>query len=116
MHGICHVEIPCRDFEKTGKFYSAVFGWKVETAPGMDYAMFQTPEGVGGGFSKQAKITAEPGVFIYIEVEDIKAALVKIEENGGRKITGRTQISPEFGYFGVFEDVEGNAIGLWSRG
>jgi len=81
----------------------------------MNYAMFQTPDGPGGGFSKQAKIAGEPGIALYIEVEDIDITFKKVEEAGGKQVHAKTQISPEFGYFGIFADVDGNAIGLWAK-
>lgn len=77
MHGFCHIELPCTDFAKIGKFYTDVFGWNVREIPEMNYAMFQTPDGPDGGFSKQAKIAGEPGIALYIEVEDIDAILKK---------------------------------------
>jgi len=115
MHGFCHIELPCTDFAKIGKFYTDVFGWNVREIPEMNYAMFQTPDGPDGGFSKQAKIAGEPGIALYIEVEDIDAILKKIEEAGGKAVHPNTAISPDFGFFGIFTDVEGNSIGLWSK-
>ena len=115
MNGICHIEIPCKDMDKAGNFYKTVFGWEITPLPQMEYAMFKPSDGPGGGFSTQAKIAGYPGVFIYIEVEDIDATLKKIEENGGKTVKGKTQISPENGYFGIFLDIEGNSIGLWSK-
>jgi predicted enzyme related to lactoylglutathione lyase len=116
MNSICHVEIPCTDFEKMRDFYGKVFGWETEIVPGMEYAIFRCADGIGGGFSKQARIGVEPGISIYIEVADINEALRKIEKSGGRTIHGRSEISPDFGYFAVFSDIEGNAVGLWSQG
>ncbi|PKK82408.1 MAG: hypothetical protein CVT49_13805 [candidate division Zixibacteria bacterium HGW-Zixibacteria-1] len=115
MNGFCHIEIPCIDFEKIGKFYTDVFGWNVQVIPEMNYAMFQAPSGPGGGFSKQSKIAKEAGIVLYIEVEEIGAALKKIEKAGGKTIRAKIQISPEIGYMGIFADVEGNSIGLWSK-
>jgi len=115
MNGFCHIEIPCTDFAKVGIFYTDVFDWIVTEVSEMNYAMFRTPDGPGGGFSKQATIAAEPGIALYIEVDDIEATLEKIEEAGGKKIHPKTAIAPGFGFFGIFADVEGNSIGLWSK-
>ena len=42
-HTIIHFEIPADDVEKLRKFYSKLFGWKIEKTPGpMDYYMIQT--------------------------------------------------------------------------
>jgi uncharacterized protein len=114
MNGICHVEIPCTDFEKAKKFYGEVFDWEVQVIPEMDYAMFKGKNGPGGGFSKQLKVS-DSGVLFYLEVEDIEAALKKVETAGGQMVKGKTQISPEVGYFGIFTDSDGNVIGLWSQ-
>lgn len=115
MNGICHVEIPCTDFEKVKKFYDDVFGWKTDVMPQMDYAVFKTPDGVGGGFSTKAKISKEAGILLYIETDDIDSTLKKIEGSGGKSIQQKTQISPEYGYYAVFSDNEGNVMGLWSK-
>jgi len=115
MNGFCHIEIPCTDLGKIAKFYENVFGWETTMMPEMDYAVYKTPGGPGGGFSKQAKIAKENGVAVYIEVEDIDSTMKKIEENGGKLIQPKTQISPEYGYFASFSDIEGNAISLWAK-
>ncbi|MEW5925823.1 MAG: VOC family protein [Candidatus Zixiibacteriota bacterium] len=115
MHGFCHFEIPCTNFEKIGKFYTDVFGWNVQIIPEMDYAMFRTPSGPGGGFDKRYKISKDPGIVLYIEVEEVNAALKKIEAAGGKTIRPKTQISPEYGYYAFFGDIEGNTLGLWSK-
>jgi predicted enzyme related to lactoylglutathione lyase len=114
MNGICHVEIPCTDYEKAKKFYGDAFGWEVEIIPEMDYAMFKGKDGPGGGFSKQLKVS-DSGVLFYLEVEDIEAALKKVGDAGGQTVKEKTQISPDVGYFGIFTDSDGNVIGLWSQ-
>ncbi|UCD93673.1 MAG: VOC family protein [Candidatus Zixiibacteriota bacterium] len=115
MNGICHFEIPCSDLNKAVKFYGDIFGWKSQMIPEMDYAVFETPAGTGGGFSKDARVSSEAGIMLYIEVEDIPVIMKKIEASGGKQIKEKTQISPEHGYFGLFADSEGNMVGLWSK-
>lgn len=118
-HGdICHIELHSNDIQATRTFYETVFGWTFRIFPGMEtYAMFQTRGGPGGGFD--AGPNAEPpsaaGPVLHIEVEDIDAALTKIEEAGGKTVAGKTKISDEFGYYAVFLDNVGNRLGLWSK-
>jgi hypothetical protein len=51
-HPIVHVEISANDRESAGKFYSELFGWKIQQMPEMDYATFDYGvEGVGGGLN-----------------------------------------------------------------
>jgi predicted enzyme related to lactoylglutathione lyase len=42
-HTIVHFEIPADDVEKLRKFYSDLFGWKIEKTPSpMEYWMIET--------------------------------------------------------------------------
>jgi predicted enzyme related to lactoylglutathione lyase len=47
-HPIVHVEFSAHDREAAGDFYSKLFDWKVQQMPEMNYATFDTGEGVGG--------------------------------------------------------------------
>jgi predicted enzyme related to lactoylglutathione lyase len=115
MHGICHIEIPCSDFDRVAKFYHTVFDWKVDRIPGMDdYMTFKPPEGLGGGFTRQLKpAPKDNGIFLYIMVSDIEAMQKKIETAGGKNTMQKTPI-PGIGHFSVFVDTEGNNMGLFS--
>ncbi|UCE67112.1 MAG: VOC family protein [Candidatus Zixiibacteriota bacterium] len=115
MNGICHIEIPSKDYEKAKKFYSAVFGWECQDLAGMDYVAYKPPGGPGGGFDKTLEIAPKPGISIYIEVEDIEATIKKAEGLGGKCTKEKTQISPEYGYYAFLADLEGNQIGLWAK-
>ena len=113
MHGFCHFEIPTTDAQKTRDFYSKIFGWKTsEDMPG--YVMFATGENQGGGFTQESK-PSQDGVILYIEVEDIVKKLGEIEAAGGAKVKDKTEISPEFGFYALFNDPCGNIMGLWSK-
>ncbi|UCD17271.1 MAG: VOC family protein [Candidatus Zixiibacteriota bacterium] len=114
MHGICHIEIPAKDFARIGKFYADVFGWGTENIPEMDYMMFKPPDGVSGGFDKNLTIADVGGITLYIEVEEVDTILKKVEENGGKTLKPKTEI-PGVGHIAYFADIEGNRIGLWSK-
>lgn len=115
MHSINYIEIPSKDFEKSKKFYGDIFGWQFDYMKEADYLSFKTPDGLGGGFDKHYDISAKPGIIFYIEVEDIPATLSKVEKSGGKTVKGKTQISPEHGYYAFVKDVHGNQIGVWSK-
>jgi predicted enzyme related to lactoylglutathione lyase len=115
MNGICHIEIPSKDFEKAKKFYGDVFGWECQPMLQMEYMTFKAPSGIGGGFEKRAEIAANPGISLYIEVEDIPATIDKVKKIGGKEVVPKKQISPEYGYFAFVSDLEGNRIGLWAQ-
>jgi predicted enzyme related to lactoylglutathione lyase len=115
MNGICHIEIPSKDFEKAKKFYGDVFGWEFQMMGEMDYMTFKPPDGPGGGFDKSLEIASKPNLHIYIEVDNIDAALKKVEGAGGTTVKEKTQITPEYGYFAIFSDLEGNKISIWGQ-
>jgi len=79
-----------------------------------DYATFSTGDGQlnGGGFDRKDKIT--PGnIIIYILVDDINAMLEKAVKLSAKKIKEKTEI-PNVGWFGLFTDLDGNTIGLFT--
>lgn len=115
MNGICHLEIPSKDFQKARKFYGDLFGWQFDHMKEMDYLIFKAPDGVNGGFAKEYEIAAKPGIAIYIEVEDINAIIKRTKELGGDVIKEKTMISPDFGHYAFVRDLEGNQIGLWAK-
>ena len=42
---ICHLELPVKDTKRAKAFYGEVFGWKFTDVPGMNYTLFETPDG-----------------------------------------------------------------------
>jgi predicted enzyme related to lactoylglutathione lyase len=113
-HTICHSEIPITDVKKPGEFYKKLFGWKMDYSWGKDYVISDTGEGQlsGGGLDRKDKIT--PGnIIIYILVDDINAMLEKALKLGAKKIKEKTEI-PNTGWFGLFTDLDGNTIGLFT--
>jgi predicted enzyme related to lactoylglutathione lyase len=115
---VCHIEFSTTDIGRTRRFYEEIFGWTVQMIPGFEtYAMFTTPDGVGGGFDAgpNADRPTDKGPIVHIEVGDIEATLKEIEKHGGKTIAPKTKISDELGYFALFLDNVGNRVGLWSN-
>ena len=113
----CHIQFSSTDIKKTKSFYETIFGWTFEIIPGFDtYAMFQTPNGLGGGvdLGPDAEPPSDQGHILHIEVDDIDATLAKIIEKGGKTIAPKMKISDEYGYAALFLDNVGNRFGLWS--
>lgn len=109
----CHVEIPATDTEKAEEFYGSVFGWKFQRMPEMDYTLYTTPEGIGGGIMKRPE-GMPPGLINYIHVEEIEPYLAKIESGGGNVVMPITEV-PHAGWFAIVADPDGNAFGLWKH-
>lgn len=107
---IVHYEIGAKDAQKLVDFYSGVFGWRFQGAPGMeDYKMADIP-----GDADVAIYAEEEGrtrTTNYIAVDDVKAYVEKIKAHGGT-------IAHEFtvahmGYGAIALDPEQNFIGVW---
>ena len=114
MNGVCHFEIPSRDFDKARKFYGELFNWKFSEM-GDEYLTFKPPDGPGGGFSKQNDFTDKHSIVFYIEVEDIPASIDKAKGLGGECLRDKTHIPPDYGYYAILKDLEGNQLGIWAK-
>ena len=112
---IVHFEIPATDAERLSRFYSTVFGWKIEKAPmpGLDYWLISTgPQGksVGGGMYRKTRPDDRPRNFVL--VEKIDPAIVAFLAAGGSEVVGKREV-PGMGWSFIGADPEGNVIALW---
>ena len=111
--------IPVADYERAKSFYQNVLDIKmadVEMGP-QKMAFFPADEdGVGGSLSlsKNFKALDNDEVTVYLSSSDLDESLNRVESNGGSVMLPKTQISSEFGYFGILIDSEGNKVGLHS--
>jgi uncharacterized protein len=92
------------------QFYSDIFGWQLQKAPGdFNYAMLNGEDGgIGGGIGDSQHGNY---VTVYVEVADPQAMLDEIERKGGQTVVPVTEI-PNMVTFAQFRDPEGNVVGL----
>lgn len=109
-HPVVHFEVSGPDDRQLADFYASLFGWRMETVPGVDYTLIHTGgAGINGGIEK---VTDErPATTFYIETDDLQSALDKINLVGGKTITPITEL-PGVATYAIFEDVDGLAVGL----
>lgn len=112
-HNVVHVEIPAADLEATSRFYQALFGWKIQHVPEMNYTMWEDGSGSGGGFPQVSAENPAGQVLVYIDSDDIEADLKKVVQLGGKVLHPKTEI-PQTGWFGVFQDPTGNVLALYT--
>jgi uncharacterized protein len=121
--GVVHFEIPADDEVRAGKFYSSAFGWKVNPVPELSYTTITTtptdesgmpsvPGAINGGMFRREGTVTSP--VITIDVDDIDAALEKIESLGGATVSPRQEVGT-MGWAAYFRDTEGNVVGLWQN-
>jgi predicted enzyme related to lactoylglutathione lyase len=113
-HSLCHFEIPADDPEKLSRFYTDLFGWKIEKMPGpMEYWMLHTApqgQGVNGGMMKRQ--APEHGPLMYFLVESADDYVARIKSLGGQVVMDK-QAVPGMGYFAVALDPQHNPFAIW---
>lgn len=121
--GVIHFEIPADDENRAREFYRSAFGWRIDAMPELSYAMLMTtpsdesgmpsvPGSINGGmFRREGELTSP---VVTVDVEDIDAALEKINALGGSTVTPRQEVGT-MGWAAYFRDTEGNIIGLWQN-
>jgi predicted enzyme related to lactoylglutathione lyase len=114
-HGkICYLEIPANSAQASADFYSTIFNWKVRERGDGELA-FDDAGGVSGTWVKESDRTPDERTRTYIMVDNITDTLKKIEAEGGRVKTRRTEIGSGMGAFAAFEDPVGNEFGLYEE-
>ena len=107
-----HFELPMDEPDRALKFYSDIFGWKVQKWDGpMEYWMVDTGEGPGinGGMLRRPHPGATTVNTLGVDSVDDYAA--KVEASGG-KITVPKMAIPGVGYLVYCTDTEGNLFGM----
>jgi predicted enzyme related to lactoylglutathione lyase len=128
MPTIVHFEIPSDNLERTKKFYTELFGWKMEKMPGTDQREYWTfftttnDRGSGGGGEGDELRTVSGGmmerqmpqepIMIYIGVDSVTEYSNKVERLGGKVIKQKTEV-PGYGWFAICTDTENNGFALW---
>ena len=113
-HQVVHFEIPADDVQRARQFYSRLFGWQSEAAPGFpDYYTFDSSDGqrLQGG-AIQAR---QPGMEVpvnYVSVESVGQMVGRIRELGGEILMDKAPV-PGMGWMAIFRDTEGTTFGLW---
>ncbi|MBI5944586.1 MAG: VOC family protein [Chloroflexi bacterium] len=110
---IVHVEIPAANVESGGKFYGDLFGWKLQHMAEMNYTMWEAEDHTGGGITEVSAENPAGQVLVYIDSDDIDLDLQNVTKLGGTVIRAKTEI-PGMGWFGIFKDPTGNALGLFT--
>lgn len=112
-------EIPATDFSRAVSFYKAILGSDIKETKmfGTKMGFFPTDGANVSGAIVQGKgyNPSSDGVIAYLNGgNDLQNVLDKVENNNGKVIVPKTQISPEMGYFGMFIDTEGNKMAVHS--
>lgn len=121
INAIQNFQIPVLDFIRAINFYNHILGYKMHVMETPEYKIgifnFDNENGVGGTIIKSDGL--EPsikGTMVYLHTgNDLQPVLDRILEKGGTVVISKSMLGPKMGYFAVFEDLEGNRVGLYSN-
>ncbi|HEX6982968.1 MAG TPA: VOC family protein [Balneolaceae bacterium] len=112
-------EVPAIDIKRAKKFYQNIFDIEMDDIELDNFKMSMFPAedgGVGGALCQHEEYKpSHEGTLVYFNSNpDLQTVVDKIEEEGGKVLQPKTKITDEYGYMAIFEDTEGNRIGLHS--
>jgi len=110
---ICYIEIPAIDINSSAAFYKEAFGWHIRQRTAGHIAFDDTVGEVSGTWVTGRKATTEPGLLIYIMVDDVHVAVDKIVTNGGKIVKVIGFDPPEL--TALFSDLAGNIFGIYQQ-
>lgn len=124
MDRVCHFEVPYSDKNRMETFYSNVFGWQFQPAPGdMPYTfafttevdehfMPKNPGGINGGTYERGDEGPSKSPLIVLEVASCQQRVEDVKSAGGSVVLPPTTVG-DMGIYSQVKDTEDNIIGLW---
>lgn len=105
-----YIEIPATDIERSADFYAKIFGWKITKRADGSTAFEDATGYVRGTWVVGRPPTTEPGLLVFVLVDDVAATIDAIVHEGGEVIRSIGEETPEIGRF---RDLAGNVFGLF---
>jgi predicted enzyme related to lactoylglutathione lyase len=101
--------------ERLAEFYAALFGWRIEKTPGVDYWRIEVgadaPALATGGLTHPPGFGSQ-GWLPFVQVSSCAEALATAEHLGGTVLKERTAV-PRVAWHGVIADPAGNRFLVW---
>lgn len=107
-----HLDLSTTDPAAAKKFYGAVFDWKFNDFPQMNWTGIDVGQGVGGGLGPKQDPQQPTSWTAYVAVDDVRATIAKAAQHGATVIVPYMEV-PGMGWLGVFVDPQGGTIGVW---
>jgi uncharacterized protein len=114
------VEIPTSNFSRAVTFYQKILDITIEAVDmeGIQMGLFPSNDQsvsvsiIRGDDYKPST----DGALVYFNAgNDLQSTLERVEQQGGKIVVPKTEISPDIGFFAMFLDTEGNKLGLHSK-
>jgi predicted enzyme related to lactoylglutathione lyase len=108
---ICYIEMPATDIARSSEFYEKVFGWKLRKRGDGAIAFDDGVGQVSGTWVLGRPPQGNPGLMVYIMVENAAETVKVITENGGEIVQPIGADAPEI--TARFRDPGGNVIAIY---
>ena len=114
MGRVVHFELPVDEPDRAAKFYTDVFGWKLEKwERPEDYWLITTgtqdEPGIDGALTRRSELAAS--TVNTVDVSSVDESLEKVLAAGGKAIVPKMAV-PGVGYMAYCQDTEGNVFGM----
>ena len=112
---IAWFEIPADSVERAKKFYSSLFGRRIEKFPGMtDYWHIDTAgdDATPDGGLLKRRHAEYRGISSYGSVPSAAESAAKVQKLGGKICMPRTAV-PQMGCFAICQGTENNRFAFW---
>ena len=110
---ICYVELPATDVAQSAGFYQAVFGWTTRRRGDGQLAFDDGVGEVSGTWVTGRPPAGEPGLLLYVMVDDVAATIELVTTHGGVLVQPIGGDAPEI--TARFRDPAGNILGLYQE-
>ncbi len=110
---VMQFQILAKSADKVAEFYNSLFGWNIDTDNALGYRVVTTgsDKGIQGGIWPSPP-EGHSMVQLFVEVEDVTAAVAQATQLGGRVIVP-PQMLPDGDEMAMILDPEGISFGLF---
>jgi predicted enzyme related to lactoylglutathione lyase len=119
-HAVHWAEIPAADFARAKRFYETIFAFEMPQARRgalmLGFLPFDQGKGIGAAIVHgPGYVPAAHGPVVYLGAgQDLSVVLHRVVTAGGLVVAGKGEIAPGLGFSALFQDCEGNRLGLHS--
>ena len=110
---ICYLEIPAVDLARSIAFYESVFHWQTRKRGDGRTAFDDGAGQVSGTWVTGRPPSGQPGLLLYVMVDDIHATVASVIAQGGEIVQPVGADAPEL--TARFRDPTGNVLGLYQQ-
>ena len=115
-----YVELITPDQTAARSFYGELFGWDYAETPMDGGSIYLTAQlqgdDVAGVSGQMPELAGHPAFWgVYLAVDDVDAAVAKVEAGGGRVEAGPFDVM-EHGRMAALQDPTGARVSLWREG